>query len=75
MSALSRNSTANATSSSTCGPTMKGSRHVSLSAKIDEVTAAMVLQTHGGAVSSCACMLVKPTVVLRLSFQVAGKKI
>lgn len=59
-SPLSLNSTEYATTSTTCGATMNGSRHVNLSARRDDTTAEMAPQMYGGAVSTCACVLVKP---------------
>ena len=45
-----------------CALAIKGIRHVNLSARREETRAEIAPQAYGGAVMSCAVVLVKPTV-------------
>jgi hypothetical protein len=56
------NRMAYATISKACALAIKGIRHVNLSARRDDTKAEMAPQAYGGAVISCAFVLVKPTI-------------
>jgi hypothetical protein len=48
--------------SKACALAIKGMRHVNLSASKDDTNAEIAPHAYGGAVMSCAVVLVKPTV-------------